>query len=132
MKAQTLQNIHVLTDQSLEEEHLQLYQVIAGSSALITDYSSVFYDYLLLDHPIATTTDDAESWKQTTGFAFDLETVYDQCTTRVATLEELRAFVDAVLRGEDDHSAARHEMRDKANQYCDGLSADRVVDFLAG
>lgn len=131
MAAQSLRNIHVLTDQTLAEEDLQLYQAIAESSALITDYSSVFYDYLLLDRPIATTTDDAESWKETTGFAFDLETIYDRCTTRVSALEDLMAFADSVAAGKDALSAARRAVREKTNLYFDGHSADRVVDFMA-
>ena len=131
MKAQTLSNIHILTDRNLSEEGLQLYQVLACSAALITDYSSVFYDYLLLDRPIATTTDDAESWKETTGFAFDLETIYDQCTTRVSALEELMAFVDSVAAGKDSLSVARREVMEKTNLYFDGHSADRVVAFMA-
>lgn len=41
------------------------------SDALITDYSSVCVDYLIVDKPIAYTLDDYEVYKQTRGFVFE-------------------------------------------------------------
>ena len=68
-----LSNIHVIDDKLLNKIDVQLYQVIAESKALISDYSSVYFDYLLLNRPIATTIDDIEEWKQGEGFAYDVE-----------------------------------------------------------
>ena len=94
---------------------------------MITDYSSVFFDYLLADKPIVTTTDDMEEWKKMTGFAFDLDAFLDEATTRVSTLEGLLDF----LRGEkDDKAEGRKRIRDLTNTYFDGDSAKRVAAFI--
>lgn len=60
-------NILVLRNKDLEEQDLQLYQVIPYSDALITDYSSIATDYLLLDKPIIFTLDDYEEYAASRG-----------------------------------------------------------------
>lgn len=130
LKAADMSHIRIISDQDLADRGLQLYEVLAGSSALITDYSSVYFDYLLLDHPIATTTDDIEAWKQMTGFAFDLDAFYDRSTTRCPDLNSLMAFLTAVQAGKDDKSEGRAEIRELTNMWNDGDSARRVAEFI--
>ena len=127
----SLSNIHIISDTLLNDLGLQLYQVIAGSKALISDYSSVFFDYLLLDRPMATTVDDFEQWKDGEGFAYDLESLYDKATEKVATLDELYSFIqDVVIGNKDSKSDARQQICKETNMYNDGNSAKRVADFI--
>ena len=130
--SEKLTNLILITDETLRRADLQLYEVIAASEALITDYSSVFFDYLLLDRPIATTTDDIESWKEGRGFAFDLESMYNKATCRVPDQEALYAFTEGVIKGEDPYAEGRREVRDLTNLHQDGKSAERVADFVIG
>lgn len=130
LKATTMTNIFVLNDDILFDKNLQLYEVIAKSSALITDYSSVYFDYLLLNKPIATTCDDADEWKQGRGFAFDLEAFYDKSTVRVKEFEALISFIDCVHNNFDEKQEEREKITDLTNMYRDGNSAKRVADFI--
>lgn len=130
LKAADLSHIRILTDDKLAEMDLQLYQILGASEGLITDYSSVFFDYLLTDKPIATTTDDIDAWKGMTGFAFDLDAFLNKATTRVATLAELELYLDDLVAGRDDKVAGRKEIRALTNIYFDGNSAQRVADFV--
>ena len=45
--------------------------MLGSSDALITDYSSVYFDYLLLDKPIGFTVDDMELYIKDRGFIFN-------------------------------------------------------------
>lgn len=119
-------NIRVVQDKDLTAIGVPLYDLLAGSDGLITDYSSVFFDYLLADKPIVTTTDDMEEWKKMTGFAFDLDAFLDEATTRVSTLEEFMAFFEK----EDDKAEGRKRIRELTNTYLDGDSAKRVAAFI--
>ena len=126
-----LSHIHIIKDETLATIGLQLYQVIADSKGLITDYSSVYFDYLLLDRPIATTIDDLEEWKSKDGFAFDIESMYKVSTERVASLEELYSFIqEVIIEGMDSKRTARQEIRNKTIMFQDGHSAQRVADFI--
>ncbi len=130
LKATSLSNIKIISDKFLGERDLQLAEVLAESSALLTDYSSVFFDYILLDKPIGTTTDDIDAWKESRGFAFDLDAMYDKSTERLPDLDSLIGFLDNTLSGADEKREGRREARDLTNTYFDGNSAKRVVDFL--
>lgn len=48
-----LSNVLVFSDADFAAEGIRLYDLLARSDALITDFSSVFADYLLCDKPIA-------------------------------------------------------------------------------
>ena len=127
----SLSNIHIISDELLSKMGIQLYQVIAQSKALISDYSSVFFDYLLLDRPMATTVDDVEQWKEGEGFAYDLESLYDKATEKVKTLDELYSFIqDVVIDDKDTKRAARQQICKETVMYNDGNSANRVADFI--
>lgn len=65
------QNILIINDRDLLMQHIPLYRLLAGSQALITDYSSVFIDYMLTDKPIAFFIPDYDSYKNSRGFIFD-------------------------------------------------------------
>lgn len=126
LKAAQAERVKILSDKTLNEAGLQLNQVLAASEGLITDYSSVFFDYLLSDKPIITTVDDIDEWKKMTGFAFDLDAFLDTATTRVASLE---AMMEAI-RSPDTKQAGRKQIREITNIHYDGGSAKRVADFL--
>lgn len=130
LKAANASHIRIINDQDLADRGLQLYEVLAGSSGLITDYSSVYFDYLLLDRPIATTTDDIDEWKQMTGFAFDLDAFYDRSTIRCPDLDALTAFLSDVCGGRDEKALGRNEIRALTNIWNDGNSARRVAEFI--
>ena len=56
-KAQNIYFTNILfwNNDDLEKEQIQLYEILPLTDALITDYSSVGVDYLLLDKPIGFT-----------------------------------------------------------------------------
>lgn len=130
LKAADLSHIRIISDRHIADMGAQLYQILAASSGLITDYSSVFFDYLLTDKPIATTTDDMEEWKKMTGFAFDLDAFLDKATTRTANLAELMDHLSALVEGKDTKAEGRAEIRKLTNMYFDGDSAKRVAEFI--
>lgn len=51
--------------------HLQLYPLIGSCDFLLTDYSSVFIDYQILNRPIGFVMNDIDAYKKSRGFYFD-------------------------------------------------------------
>lgn len=113
-------------DVSSIEEISDLYRL---SDALITDYSSVMFDYIWLDRPIVIYAPDYENYTQDTrGTYFDLR------ESSPGPFCETQAELHELLRGSGaenaDMSKARLSFRDK---YCgqeDGKAAARAVDVL--
>ena len=124
-----LSHIRLIDDGFFEEHGLSSYELLAGSDALITDYSSVYFDYTLCDKPIAVIWEDIEEYREFPGFALDLD-YYLKGAEKIYTLDELSAFLSDVAAGNDRLQAERREIRDVTNFSTDGKNAKRVVDFI--
>ena len=70
-KVEKHKNIIIADDAFLKQHNIQLYELLSYSNALITDYSSVYYDYLLTNRPIGLTIEDEAEYRQQYGLLFD-------------------------------------------------------------
>lgn len=129
LKAISTGNIITTDNAFLASRGVGLYNLLGAADALITDYSSVYYDYLLTGRPIGLTVDDFEEYKQNRGFVFD-EPEKILTGTRMETVEDLNAFVDAVADGIDPFREEHARINGLVNEYRDDRSAERVAAFL--
>lgn len=123
-------NILFFTHQSFIKENLDLYEVLPIADVLITDYSSVYFDYLLLDRPIGFTVDDIESYQNTRGFVFDNPLEY-MPGPKITNKEMFLQFLESCCNDQDDYKQERQKINDLCNYYQDGNNAKRAL-HLAG
>lgn len=119
-------NIRILTNDEMQKANCDLYSLLGVSDGLVTDYSSVFFDYLLLDRPIGFTVDDMEEYRQTRGFVVD-DPYPLMPGAFIHTPEEFTAFLTALLSGEDEYQSRRQEVARLVNQYPGGEDAARCL-----
>lgn len=124
-----LSNILFINDDFFEKNNITSYEFVGSCDALITDYSSIYYDYMLCDKPIALIWEDYEEYKKAPGFAKDVEQFLSG-GEKVYTLEELQDFVKNVAEGKDNLRTERNKICQLANVSTDGENARRVVDFI--
>jgi CDP-glycerol glycerophosphotransferase (TagB/SpsB family) len=105
--------------------HRSSEDVCLAADALITDYSSIMFDYANLDRPIVVYADDWEVYRELRGVYFDL---MDQPPGPVARTpgELARVFADGSWAGAES-AAARAAFRERFCQFDDGRAAERVV-----
>ena len=120
-------NIAILNDDQIHENGFQLYQFIPLSDCLITDYSSVSVDYLLLDRPVIYTMDDYEEYKNSRGFLFDNVADYF-AGHHVYSKQELFAAIREIVEGKDPFKEARKKILPVMHKYTDGMSSRRVLE----
>ena len=122
-------HVVMLEDEQLRTHEVQLYELIGRSSALITDYSSVIYDYLLTERPIAVTMDDFQEYKQTRGLAV---VNYGELVSdlQVNTFHELLRFVDDLGQQKDRTVDKRRELKALCNDHLDNQSTQRVAEHI--
>jgi CDP-glycerol glycerophosphotransferase len=122
------QHAPYLMDVSHVDEVSDLYRV---ADLLVTDYSSVMFDYAWLDRPIVIYAPDYESYTQDTrGTYFDLRE--DPPGPFSETQDELH---DLVRTADDDAEERLRVLKAFRDRYCgveDGKAAARVVDHLLG
>jgi CDP-glycerol glycerophosphotransferase (TagB/SpsB family) len=93
------------------------------------DYSSIYYDYLLLDKQIGITLDDFEEYSKTNGFPF--QNVLDVLKGEyMYSIEDLLRFITQVSNGEDCHREERKEINALVNQYKSGGYSEFVLQYL--
>lgn len=124
-----LNNMLVLRDKDLVTNRLDLYELLNACDILITDYSSVFYDYLLLDRPIIFAPVDIDAYKNTRGFLIESfeswapgPKVFDQ--------NALQTEISRCLAEKNYYGEQRGWMRDLQHRYKDGESSKRLWDFI--
>lgn len=129
IKKLQLSNVLFLYNSDLEAAQVQLNELLAQTDAMITDYSSIYYDYLLLDRPIGLTLDDYQQYTDQKGFVFEdpLDILKGDYLYH---LEDLCRFAVSVASGEDRFAAERNSVKNLVHDYQDDRSSQRVCDFL--
>jgi CDP-glycerol glycerophosphotransferase (TagB/SpsB family) len=120
-----LSNIRMLTNADLDARDIQFYHLLGECDALLTDYSSVYFDYLLLDRPIGFTVDDIDQYREARGFVCD-DPYSMMPGEKIRTVPQLENFIAHLAAGEDTYSGERERVCRQVNQYRDGRSAERI------
>jgi len=96
-----------------------------AADALVTDYSSVMFDFVLTDRPVLLLVPDLDRYRDVErGFYLDLET-----QAPGPLLGSTEAVVEGLL-GPDTHAAERSAFRNRFCPWDDGRASARVVDDL--
>lgn len=119
-------NILLVRDEELRERGLQLYQFVRCADALISDYSSISVDYMLLDRPIVYTLDDYEEYASSRGL-FPENAIDYMPGYHVYDISQLESSLSEIAAGQDVHRADRASIIDKYHTYRDSGSAKRVL-----
>ncbi len=129
IKQLELSNIRFINDDFFSEHHISSYQFVGSCDALITDYSSIIFDYLLLNRPIALTWEDVDEYRQYPGLVSDTEKQMN-FVSMLNTVQDFKTFLDDLCLGKDNLSGQREEANRLFNYASDALSSSRVVDFI--
>lgn len=122
-------NIFLLDNMELCKHDIMINRLLAYADALISDYSSVTTDYLLLNRPIAFTLDDIEEYKSSRGFMFD--NICDWLPGKeIWNMTDFIHFAGMIADGLDFDRNKRQNLRDKLLKYHDGNNSQRVLDML--
>ena len=124
--------IHLVSDAEMLDNDIALYELLGCMDALITDYSSVYFDYLLLDRPIGFAADDFEEYERNRGFAFENPRAYmpGYFITDFQNLLTFLETVDAMSPGEDRYQDARHRVNEIANYHKDYRNCERCAEII--
>ncbi|GAA2921588.1 MULTISPECIES: CDP-glycerol glycerophosphotransferase family protein [Streptomyces] len=96
-----------------------------AADALVTDYSSIMFDYANLDRPIVIHADDWETYRTTRGVYFDLMAQAPGPVAR--TQQELTEILTTEAWCDEGAAKTRATFRRRFCEYDDGRAAERVV-----
>lgn len=129
MKESSLSNFFIISDNDLKEKGVQLYELLGRCDAMITDYSSVYYDYLLTDKPMGLTIGDIDEYIAKRGFVYKnpLDILKGEY---VSNTDELITFLGNVKSGNDIAKEERTKVKNMIHTIQDASSAQMVGDYI--
>ena len=123
---QITNNLTVVPDDCkniIDVNDFSYFPLIVASDLLITDYSSVFFDYLLLNKPIIFYCPDSEEYLQKNGFYLDFpqDLPGDYC-------ENFSQLLNVIEHPNPDIDY--EEFKKRYMESCDGHSTEKVVKLI--
>ncbi len=120
-------NIIILSDNEMKKKGVKLYSLFNETDALISDYSSVSFDYMLLNKPLAYVTSDMEEYRR--GFAMSNVLEY-MPGSKINNTDDFLLFIDDIKNNTDRFKAEREKISSWANKYNDPYGAKRVCEMF--
>lgn len=126
LKDNKFTNIKVINSELIEQD---IYSILKFVDVLLTDYSSIYFDYLLLDRPIIFTPFDYENYlKEDREFYYD----YDKVTpgSKAKNWNEALIYLKEAIENPDKYKKEREYIRNMFQKYHDGNNSKRVFNEI--
>ena len=123
-KIKEYDHILFISQTMLDTYNFTIHSLMRETEALISDYSSIAFDYMLLDRPIAYTIDDLKEY--TIGFSVE-NPFHFMPGNKLEKLDDMVGFLQDTAEGKDFYREERHKIRDYVHQYQDGNHCERFL-----
>jgi CDP-glycerol glycerophosphotransferase (TagB/SpsB family) len=110
------------------KRNIDIMDLLIIADVLITDYSSVFYDYLLTLRPIIFFANDLEKYTEVRDFYYDYKSFVPG--PFVQNGDELIQALKNIKQWNPEYEEKRRTVRDKFNKYSDGRATERIIEIL--
>lgn len=122
-----LEHIKFITDDKLLKFNVQVNQLLENADILLTDYSSVFYDYLLLNRPIGFMIRDIKEYSR--GFFSD-DPLSEMPGEKISSLQQLKEFIENCNMRIDPYESERNLIKNKIYKNFDSNNCKRLWNFI--
>jgi CDP-glycerol glycerophosphotransferase (TagB/SpsB family) len=106
-----------------------IYPYLNNTDALLTDYSSIYFDYLLLEKPVLFLSFDFEDYvKDNSGFYYNFNKI--TAGPKLKNWDQVLEEMKKIINTEDSYRLTRKKIRDQFNRYKDNRSSERVFKSI--
>lgn len=103
-------------------------EILPFVDVLMTDYSAIYHQFLLLDRPMLFIPYDYESLVDTRGTTYDYHEYLPG--EKINTFDQFENSITNILYGRDNYQTERRELRNKMHEYADNRSRHRVTQLI--
>lgn len=124
-----MNNAILITSEMLQKNFMDLYDILSCADVLVTDYSSVYFDFLLLDRSIIFAVPDLDEYRKKRGFALES---YEFWTPdpKVKNFDEFLEELEKNIKDPEYYQKERRTINELVNYYKDGNSAERIYKIV--
>lgn len=123
------ERVILLQTEDLTKHLLTIYHVLGAFELLITDYSSIFTEFMLLDKPVVFSCPDIDQYAEDRGFVVDDPTLLmpgPLVNSQGELLDSLRTF----FAGDDVYELERERLKSFFHSFTDNRSSQRLFHAL--
>lgn len=120
---------YYLDDQILFDNEVQYDEILNAFDVMISDYSSIAYDYLVLNKPIIYLLPDYEEYKSTKGFVFKHVDIF-MPGEKAFCFAELISALNNAISNPDLYNEERENVLLQRFDYLDSNSAKRCYETI--
>lgn len=121
-----IKSLHPHMQKETTKQPLTTGELLFSADILITDYSSVLFEYLLLNKPLVFFAPDLPVYKKERGWYLQYEDLPGEIVTEG---ESLDATIRDILR-EDTYETKRTLFRKRYMSRCDGNATQRICEYI--
>ncbi len=128
-KFNKFERIKFLSSTLLRDKKTDFYKTLNAANILITDYSSIYFDWLLLNKPVIFVPTNIEEYWQERGWLlepYDIWTAGPKCFNQLS----LEAEIEKCIEDKDYYKKERQWVLEIVHHYKDGNSTDRVKELI--
>ncbi|WP_343347614.1 CDP-glycerol glycerophosphotransferase family protein [Terrisporobacter petrolearius] len=128
-RSNRFKNIYTVSNEDLGKFNLDLYEILNAGDLLLTDYSSIYGDFLFMNKPTIFINTDIYEFSKNRGIALE---PYDFWTAgpKVQYQEELLKEIKTSLDDKNYYLEKRCELRKVYHKYLDGKASERIWNYL--
>lgn len=119
--------LHPHMKEKLTNCDMPTYKLFACADLLVSDYSSLIFEFALFGKPIVIYAPDYEEYRGKRGFYIDPEEISGKVARNP---EELYQAVKSCTELSGEEKAARERLIEKHCGACDGRSTDRIAQMI--
>ena len=120
---QDMKRIFPITNKEIEDD---IYSILGAFDFLITDYSSIAFDFLVLGKPVFFLTPDRDSYIQSNG-----EFVFDYMDLKLKAADSWEHFFNDIDIREELMHNKYSSLRDRLHKYRDGRNSERLYKYIS-
>lgn len=122
-------NIHLIKNEDLVRHNLTINDLLSCIDILVTDYSSVYFDFLIIDKPIVFYCPDMETYEENRGFF--LKPYYRWTPgSKARNISELIESIESAITNPNKYRNQRKKLMNILYKHKDGRSAERIINLL--
>lgn len=118
-------NVKILTENLMKTYEFGIYDLFSSSDCLISDYSSISFDYLLMDKPLIFNVHDIEEYRNYRGLAFE-PMEYLMPGHIVKTKEGFLSALRDIINHKDEFKEERMIINKIVNKFQNSGSCERI------
>lgn len=128
-KFKGFKNIYSISNSDFKKYNLDLYEVLNAGDLLITDYSSVYSDFIFMKKPIVFTNYDIEEYRNNRGITLE---PYDFWTPgpKVTTQDKLESEISKSLNDLNYYKKKRDDLNKVFFKETDSNSSSRIWSYI--